>query len=128
MAPGSIVPGWTGAAAQNVVVRATGTGSTQDQLTVYDATNATLLPLGSVTLNRTDYVNGAMTFGATGTRSTIAMSGNSFVVTLGTPSVTPGVAGGPANVAWRPAIGAKDLAGNGASTIAFTETDNDRDF
>ena len=46
MAPSSIIAGWTGSAAQNVVVRATGSGGAMDQLTVYNATNTTLLPLG----------------------------------------------------------------------------------
>jgi hypothetical protein len=35
-APTSIIPGWDGATAQNVVVRATGSGGSKDRLTVYN--------------------------------------------------------------------------------------------
>lgn len=128
MSPSSIVSGWTGATSQNVVVRATGSGGSKDKLSVYDATNTTLLPLGSLNLNRKDYVSGPLTFGATGTASTITMSGSSFTVRLGTASGTTGTAGAAANVIWTPAVGATDLAGNGAATTLFTESDLDNDF
>ena len=72
-----------------VVVRATGTGGSKDRLTIYNATNTTLLPLGTVSLNRPDYVNAAMTFGLTGTHSTLTMTGSTLTITLGTPSGTP---------------------------------------
>lgn len=128
MSPSSIIAGWNGTSAQNVVVRATGSGNARDKLTVYNATNTTLLPLGTINLNRTDYVQASRTFGASGTRSTITMSGNSLTITLGTPSGAVLLAAGPANATWTPDIGATDLAGNGSSTAAYTENDNDGDF
>ncbi len=127
--PASIIAGWNGATSQNVVVHATnGNGSGTDKLTVYNSTNTTLLPLGSVNLKRNDYVSATMTFGLTGTVSTLTMSGSNFTITIGTPSGTPTVAAAVGNVAWTPAIGAKDIAGNAAATTIYTETDNDSDF
>jgi len=67
ISPGSIIAGWNGTTPQNVVVRGTGNGNAKDRLTVYNATNTTLLPLGTVNLKRPDYVPQSMTFGATGT-------------------------------------------------------------
>jgi hypothetical protein len=128
VAPGSIIPGWSGATTQNVVVRATGSGGSKDRLTIYNATNTTLLPLGTLNLKRTDYVTGAMTFGLTGTASTLTMSGSSLTITLGTPSGTPATAAAAANVSWTPAAGTTDLAGNAAATTIYTETDLDNDF
>lgn len=127
MSPSSILGGWTGAT-QNVVIRAAGTGGAKDTLVVYDATNSTLLALGTVDLKRTDYVTGAMTFGATGTPSTISMSGNSVTVKLGTPSGIPTLAGAAVNAAWTPDTRATDLAGNAVAAAAYKENDNDRDF
>jgi hypothetical protein len=83
-----------------------------------------------VNLKRNDYVLAAMTFGLSGSaaRSTLTMNGSSLTVTLGTPSGLPTTAAAAANVAWTPAIGAKDLAGNAAATTIYTETDLDSDF
>ena len=70
-----------------------------------------------------------MTFGATGTPSTMTMSGNSVTITLGTASSTTAAttAAAAANMIWTPAGGA-DLAGNTSATTAYTETDLDSDF
>ena len=86
--PASILAGWNGTGPQSVVVRATNANN-NDKLTVYNASNTTLLPLGTLSLKRGDYVTAAMTFGLTGTPSTLTMSGNSVTITLGTPSGTP---------------------------------------
>ena len=135
VAPSSIISGWNGTSTQYVVVRAAGTGGSKDRLTIYNATNTTLLPLGTVNLNRTDYVTGAVTFGATGTPptgtpSTLTMSGSTLTITLGTPSNNTriGTAGAAANASWTPAGAVLDLAGNPAITTPYTETDNDNDF
>ena len=69
-----------------------------------------------------------MTFGLTGTPSTLSMSGSSLTITLGTPSGTPTVAAAAANASWTPAVGAPDVAGNGAATTTYTEADLDNDF
>ena len=79
-------------------------------------------------LKRTDYVTAAMTFGLTGTPSTLTMNGSSLTITLGTPSGTPTTAAAAANVSWTPAAGTTDLAGNAAATTIYTETDLDNDF
>ncbi|MEP6814641.1 MAG: Ig-like domain-containing protein, partial [Marmoricola sp.] len=129
MNPASIIAGWDGTTTQNVVVRATN-NSTSDKLTIYNSTNSTLLPLGTVTLKRTDYVSASLTFGLTGTASTLTMSGSSFTITLGTASKTASVktAAAAANASWAPSATAKDLAGNAAATTAYVETDLDSDF
>ncbi|WP_247046221.1 Ig-like domain repeat protein [Arthrobacter rhizosphaerae] len=130
VSPGSIITGWTGTTT-NVVVRGAGNGGSKDRLTVYNATNTTLLPLGTLNLNRTDYITGAVTFGATGTPSTITMNGSSMTITLGTPShptriSTPAAAA--ANASWTPGSTILDLAGNTSATTTYAETDNDNDF
>ena len=125
--PATIIGGWSGTTTQNVVVRATNAG--KDKLAVYDATNATLLPLGTISLGRNDFVSASMTFGATGTPSTLSMSGSSLTVTLGTASSTTAAttAAAAANMIWTPGVVA-DLAGNTSVTTAYTETDLDSDF
>ena len=128
MVPSTIIAGWNGATSQNVVVRATGSGNSRDRLAVYNAANTTQLPLGTISLNRNDYVTAARTFGVTGTASTIAMSGNSVTITLGTASGNVGTAAAAANATWTPSTGVTDPAGNDMSTTTYTETDNDRDF
>jgi len=128
MAPTSIIAGWNGSTTQNVVVRASNSGNKTDKLTVYNASNTALLPLGTIDLKRNDYVTAAMTFCLTGTPSTLSMSGSSLTITLGTPSGTPTVAAAAANASWTPAVGATDVAGNGAATTTYTEADLDNDF
>ncbi|MFI2458176.1 Ig-like domain repeat protein [Streptomyces sp. NPDC019539] len=125
----SIIAGWNGTT-QNVVVRATGNGKSRDRLTIYNAANTTALPLGTISLNRTDYVSGAVTFGLTGTASTLTLNGSTLTVTLGTPSNSNriSVATGPANASWIPSASVLDLAGNPAATTTHTETDADSDF
>ena len=129
IAPSSIIAGWTGTSTP-VVVRATNSGQSNDTLTVYSADNSTALPLGTVNLKRKDYVTGSMTFGLTGTVSTLTMTGSSLTIKLGNPSSTSfnAVVAGTANATWTPASGATDLAGNAAAVTSYTETDNDFDF
>jgi hypothetical protein len=126
--PATIIAGWNGTGSQNVVVRATNANN-NDKLTVYNASNTALLPLGTLGLKRSDYVTAAMTFGLTGTPSTLTMSGNSVTVTLGSASSTTAAttAAAAANMIWTPGAVA-DLAGNAAVTTAYTETDLDSDF
>jgi hypothetical protein len=128
VAPASIIAGCNGTTTQNVVVRATGNGNSMDKLTIYNSTNTTLLPLGTVNLKRTDYTTSAQTFGLTGTPSKLTMSGSSLTITLGTPSGNPTTAAGPGNVTWTPTAGVTDLAGNAAATTLYTENDLDNDF
>jgi hypothetical protein len=118
--PNSLVSGWTGSATTNCVVRLNDGGGANDTVTVFDPTNTNQLPLGSVSLGRTDYTTQSRTFGASGTPSTIAVSGNSFVVTLGTLSGPVATIGGAGNVVWTPSSTAYDRAGNGSSTSSVT--------
>jgi hypothetical protein len=124
--PNSILANWTGAAT-NVVVRiANGTG---DPLTVFNAANTTQLPLGSVNLGRNDYVSASATFGATGTASTMVLSGNAITITLGTASAGPTTASSTGTMTWTPSASAYDRAANAQTTTARTETGTaDREF
>lgn len=122
--PGSIVSGWTGSAPVNAVLRLGDGGKSDDTLTVYNAANTTELPLGSVDLGRNDYANTNITFGATGTPSTIAVSGNSLVITLGTGSAPAHKAGGTGTMKWTtsPPAGATDRAGNPLTASLVTQS------
>lgn len=130
--PQSILATWNGAAAENVVVRINnndaGTGG-NDSLRVYNLANTAQLPLGTVNLGRTDYVTANLTFGATGTRSTMAVTGNGFVVVLGTASAAGTTAAANGTMSWAPSTTAYDRAGNAAATTARTELGAaDREF
>lgn len=134
--PESILAGWNGAATP-VVVRLIDNGLLalplgDDAVQVYDPTNSTALPLGTVDLGRSDYVTGLLggnaKFGATGTASTLAMSGSTVTVVLGTYSTTPLVgperttAGGAGTMAWTPVATPFDRAANPMSTAAAAES------
>jgi hypothetical protein len=122
----SILANWTGASTAVVVRIANGVN---DTLTVYNATNTTLLPLGSVNLGRTDYVNAATTFGASGTASTMVQSASAITLTLGTASSGPTTASTNGTMTWTPSASAYDRAGNAETTTARSEaTPADRDF
>ncbi|MGC1167155.1 MAG: hypothetical protein WA862_13725 [Solirubrobacterales bacterium] len=124
--PQSILVNWTGAAT-SVVVRVT--NATGDPLTVYNATNSTQLPLGSVNLGRNEYVAASATFGASGTASTMVQSGNSITITFGTASSGPATAGSTGTMSWTPSASAYDRAGNAETTTARAETGSaDREF
>ena len=124
--PASILAGWTGAST-SVVVRLT--NATNDTVTIFNSTNTAQLPLGSVNLGRSDYTTASITFGATGTPSTMVLSGSQVVVTLGTQSAAATTAAGTGAMIWTPSATATDLAGNAMSTTTRTETGSaDRDF
>lgn len=125
--PESVSTGWTGASARNVVVRITENGS-NDMLTVWDATNTTQLPLGAVDLAQ-DYVAATVTFGASGTPSTMTQSGTTISVTLGTQAGTTNKVTSSATAVWTPSSAATDAAGNGCSTAPVNESGvYDRNF
>jgi hypothetical protein len=127
--PNSILSGWSGSST-NVVLRLNnGSGSANDTVTAYNATNATQLPLGSVNLSRADYTGANVTFGATGTASSMAMSGNTITITLGTQSAAATTAAATGTMIWTPSAAATDPAGNGTATTAVTESGAaDKDF
>lgn len=141
--PESVSSGWTGPSV-SVVVRLIDGGCllnllvtvcNDDTVEVYDATNVAKLPLGSVNLERGDFYGtllgtlDPMTFGASGTPSTMVQSGSAITVTLGTASATADTAQGSAAMTWTPAGTAYDAAGNLSSTTTATESGTaDRDF
>lgn len=127
--PNSILSGWSGSATSVVLRLNNGAGSNNDTVTVYNAANSTQLPLGSVNLGRTDYTGASITFGATGTASSMATSGNTITVTLGTQSAAATTAAGTGTMSWTPSASATDPAGNGTATTAVTESGTaDTDF
>ena len=124
--PTSILANWNGEST-GAVVRIT--NASGDPLTVYNAANTAQLPLGSVNLGRNDYVSASATFGATGTASTMVLSGNTITVTLGTASAGPSTASTNGTMTWTPSASAYDRAGNAETTTARAETGSaDREF
>jgi len=124
--PTSILANWNG---ESTGVVARMTNATGDPLSVYNAANTTQLPLGSVNLGRNDYVSANATFGATGTASTMVLSGNTITVTLGTASAGPSTASTTGTMTWTPSASAYDRAGNAGTTNARTESGNaDKEF
>ena len=126
--PNSVLAGWTGAVT-NVVVRANNNTPTNDQLLIFNSTNASQLPLGTVNLGRTDYTTANITFGATGTASSMSMSGNSITVVLGTQSAAGTTAAATGTMVWTPSATATDRAGNAETTTNVTESGTaDKEF
>jgi hypothetical protein len=131
--PNSVLGGWTGSTT-NVVVNLDHTVpafGNNDTVTVYNAANTTLLPLGTVNLGRAGYApaNADVAFGESGTASTMTESGNAITITLGTPSETAGTVSSSGTMIWSPAGGATDRAGNheGAGTRSESGT-ADKEF
>jgi hypothetical protein len=114
IAPGTIVAGWNGTGTQTVTV----TLDTGNHLSL---TGATLIN-GFVTLGGAGYVQSGKT--VVFTNSTIAQSGGTITLTLGTPDkpqfLQTGTAG---NSSWPVAAGLTDIAGNTLTTpVTKTET------
>lgn len=125
--PGSIVPGWTGAAP--VAIRAVLTdNSSLDAFTFTTTAGASTIGLGSLNL-RGNYIRKNKTgiFNAT-----VSISGSVVTVTLGTLTTTAGdirTATTSANMTWTPSALAKDAAGNVCSNAPVTESGTaGRDF
>ena len=134
IAPGSLITGWDGTGTQNITIRQA--NNTNDLLTFYNSANTTRLPLGSVQMKRNDYVIAAVVWGASGTRSTITMSGSTLTLTFGSPNTPLNVttAAAAANMVWLPragvtaGLGVTDLIGNLGTSTNRAETDLDDDF
>ncbi|HKZ13238.1 MAG TPA: hypothetical protein VJL81_05270 [Solirubrobacterales bacterium] len=140
--PESVLAGWNGTAS-NVVVRLVDNGllalpAGNDEVVIYNAANSAQLPLGAINIGRSDYVSGllggSVYYGATGTASAMAMSGNTITVTLGTYSaesilVARGTAAGTGTMVWTPVATPFDRAANVMSTTPATESGTvDKDF
>lgn len=118
--PQTVLAGWTGAST-NVVVRITNNGG-GDRLTIRNAANTAQLPIGSVNLIGTAYVTATRDFGATGTASTMVLSGATITITLGTPSGATGTQATTGTMAWTPTATVTDPAGNTCMTTVANET------
>lgn len=137
--PESILAGWNGSAT-NVVVRMVDNGllglaTGNDELIVNNAANTAALPLGAVNMGSGEYVTsllggalgGSIFFGATGTASSMTMSGNTVTITLGTYSaesilvgrITAATAG---SMIWTPVATPYDRAANAMSTSPVTQS------
>jgi hypothetical protein len=114
--PISIISGWNGSATA-VTVRLTNNG-TGDRVQIYNAANTTILPLGTIRLNRTDYTTATVNF----TNSSMTLVGGVVTITLGAPSGAVTTAAGTATMRWTPSATATDLAGNTSSTTNLNET------
>ena len=117
--PQTVLAGWTGTLTP-VVVRITQAAG-GDQVTVRNAANTAVLPLGTVNLVGTNYLTTTRDFGATGTASTMVQSGSAITVTLGTPSGAVGTQAAANNMIWTPSATATDRAGNACHTTIATE-------
>jgi len=135
MEPASILSGWNGGAT-NVVVRVTtgiallgGLLGQNEGLQVFDASNTTLLPLGALDLKR-QYVAktglvlpGEMTFGASGTPSTMSMSSGVVTVVLGTQAGNNALTvATPGTMTWGPSTTPYDRAANPGAATAVDES------
>lgn len=126
--PNSILSGWTGSST-SVVVRLNDGGLGNDTVTIYNSANTAQLPLGSVSLARTDYTSANRTFGASGTASTMVLSGSAITVTLGTQSAAATTAASTGTMSWTPSATATDRAANACTTTARSETGTaDKEF
>jgi hypothetical protein len=138
--PQSILSGWTGAST-SVVVRVIDGGCTlvlcgDDSFAIYNAANSSQLPLGTVDLNASNYTGGGLLgtqppalFGATGTASTMVLSGSTITITLGTQSGEAADTGSSTTTAWGSSITAYDAAGNNATGNTVNESGGgDREF
>jgi hypothetical protein len=119
--PNSILAGWNSGSTSVVVHLNNGPGSNNDTVTIFNSTNVTQLPLGSVNLGRGDYTSASITFGATGTASSMVMSGNTVTITLGTQSAAATTVAATGTMTWTPSATATDAAGNAVSTTTVTE-------
>jgi len=125
--PTSILNGWNGTST-NVVVRMN--NGSPDNVTIWNAANSSQLPLGTVALSADTYVTANVTFGATGTASTMVLSGSTVTVTLGTVSSTASVGTSLTNgdMTWTPSNLLRDLAGNAMATTPAVESGNDPEY
>lgn len=132
--PNAILSGWDGSSTTVTVRIFNGLivlGN--DFLRVYDSSNSTQLPLGQVDLGRSDYVAGLLGLGESTnfTSSTMAISGSSLTVTLGTSGGNVTTAGANGTMQWTSTTAPTDRAGNAATGNAVNENNGagaDKEF
>jgi hypothetical protein len=126
--PNTVQSGWSGASVP-VIVKIIDGGSSDDTLQVLNASTSAVLPFGTIDLGRKDYVSQTITFGASGTASTMVQSSGAITLTLGTPSATASTAAGTGTMTWTPSATVTDAAGNASATTAVTESGSaDKEF
>ncbi len=125
--PESVLAGWTGAAT-NVVVRLNNLNP--DTITIFNAANTAQLNLGTIGLVRNGWAAANITFGATGTPSTMTQSGATIAIVLGSQSAAAATVTNTQTFTWTPSGAAYDRAGNALSpTTAVNELGTlDADF
>ncbi len=126
MAPASILSGWTGA---SQAIRLTlANNASADTMDFLDAAGTTRLNL----VNAETDLNLAGNFITSSTaafNATIAMSGSTVTVTLGSRIIGTLNTATPGTMTWSPSANGRDLAGIAASTATVTESGgSDRDF
>ncbi|MDP9227748.1 MAG: hypothetical protein M3M99_01700 [Actinomycetota bacterium] len=134
--PGTVLSGWDGSATAVVVRMTNGLILLGDDgFEIFNAADSAQLPLGTVDLGRGDYIGGLLggevaRFGATGTSSSMVLSGNSITITLGTASGQGAItAGGNGTMSWDPVTTPTDRAGNSMNGAAVNESGGaDREF
>lgn len=96
--------------------------SSSDTVTIFNAANSAQLPLGVVTLKQ--YTDGNVTFGATGTPSTMTRNGASITIVLGTASGTVVTQKFSGQMTWAPSTSPRptDPAGNLSATTQVSES------
>lgn len=125
--PDSVLAGWDGSST-NVVLRFNN-NSVNDLVQIWTASNSSQLPLGQIN-TQGDYISASITFGASGTPSTMVQSGSTITITLGTVSDASKLrTHGLDTQLWTPSSAATDLAGNNCDVSLVTEVgDLDPDF
>ncbi len=125
--PDSILAGWNGSST-NVVLRFNNSAG-NDTVQIWNAANTSQLPLGQIN-TQGDYVKASITYGASGTPSTMVQTGSSITITLRTVSdATQLKTNGLDTQLWTPASAATDLAGNNCDITLVNELgDLDADF
>jgi hypothetical protein len=129
--PQSVLAGWSGAGT-SVTVRIYDNGllglGGNDQLLIYDSTNANQLPLGTVDLGRVDYAGGVLGGSYRFLNSTMTMSADTITIVFGTYSSTilvdagRATAAGTGTMTWTPVATPYDRAGNVLSINPATES------
>jgi large repetitive protein len=124
MDPATILTGWSGSSTPIVARISNAGGAAHDFVTFWNSANTTLLTtLGNVDLGRAGYVNtgATVTFGASGTASSMVQSAANVTITLGTTSTTANTVATTTTMIWNSSPAPADLAGNLASGNARTE-------
>lgn len=111
-----LLANWTGAAT-SVQVRFVQQGG-GDRLQVWDSAGTTQVPLGTISLGRTDFTTSTLSFDG----STMTQAENAITITLGAPVVgTVTTVGGTGTMSWTPSTSVTDRAGNAAAGGPFNE-------